>query len=38
MPYDRVYVRCLEETGKTGTCRRAFERRRARASEPALSR
>jgi hypothetical protein len=38
MPYDRAYVRCLEESGKTGPCRRAFERRRARASEPALSR
>jgi hypothetical protein len=29
LPYDRGYLRCLEETRHTVACRRAFERRRA---------
>lgn len=28
LPYDKSYVRCLEETGRTRECRSAFERRR----------
>ena len=38
LPYDRGYLRCLEETRHTMACRRAFERRRMSRSEPALSR
>ena len=38
LPYDRSYLRCLEETRGTVACRRAFERRRASRSEPVLSR
>jgi hypothetical protein len=38
LPYDRGYLRCLEETGRTVSCRRAFERRRTSHASRALSR
>jgi hypothetical protein len=34
-PYDRTFVRCMEETRHYATCRRDFTRRRAALAEPA---